>query len=78
MRYSEFWELVTATFGDVEGRTLATELVIGALEDRTAAAALDAGEDPKAVWWALCDVMEIPSALRWGPDRPTRKDLSGR
>lgn len=78
MRYSEFWDLVTVTLGRVEGRTLANELVISALGDRTAAAALEDGADPKAVWWALCDVMDVPVALRWGPDRPPRKGFPDR
>lgn len=73
MRYSEFWELVTVTFGAVQGRALVTELAVTALGDRTAAAALDDGEDPKAVWWALCDVMEVPEARRWGPDKPLKR-----
>jgi len=78
VRYSEFWDLVTVTLGRVEGRTLANELVISALGDRTAAAALEDGEDPKAVWWALCDVMDVPVDLRWGPDRPPRKGFPDR
>lgn len=78
MRYSEFWDLVTVTFGRVEGRTLASELVISVLGDRTAVAALEDGDDPKSVWWALCDAMDVPAALRWGPDRPARKGLPGR
>ena len=73
MRYSEFWDLVTDTFGRTQGRALVTELAITALGDRTAAAALDDGEDPKAVWWALCDVMEVPAAARWGPEKPPRR-----
>ena len=49
------------------------ELVERRIEDdmdplRAAAQALEAGEDPRTVWWALCDAMEIPAARRWGPD----------
>jgi len=72
VRYSEFWELVDDVFGRL-GRTLARDQVVGALDDRTAVQALDAGEDPAAVWRALCDAMEVPTAQRWGRDRPRRR-----
>ena len=72
MRYSEFWELVTDVFGPQMGRTLATDQVIGALEDRTCVEALAAGEDPKAVWRALCDAMAVPQSDRWAV--PARRE----
>jgi hypothetical protein len=72
VRYSEFWEAVADVFGDRLGRVLVAEHVVDALGDRTAAQALDAGEDPRVVWWALCDAMEVPTARRWGPDLPSR------
>ncbi len=72
MRYSEFWELVDDVFGP-QGRTLARDLAIGELDDRTAVAALEAGEDPADVWRALCDAQDVPAALRWGHPRPPRK-----
>jgi len=72
VRYSEFWELVDDVFGRL-GRTLARDQVVGALDDRTAVQALDAGEDPAAVWRALCDAMDVPTAQRWGRDRPRRR-----
>ncbi len=69
MRYSEFWDAVVDVFGDRMGRVLVDEQVVDALGDRTAAQALEAGEDPRAVWWALCDAMEVPDgpALGAGP-----------
>ena len=72
VRYSEFWELVDDVFGP-QGRTLARDLVVGALEDRTAVVALEAGEDPADVWRALCDAQDVPAALRWGHPRPRRQ-----
>jgi hypothetical protein len=72
VRYSEFWELVDDVFGP-EGRTLARDLVVGALDDRTAEQALAAGEDPVVVWRALCDAQAVPSELRWGRPRPRRR-----
>ena len=39
MRYSEFWELVEEVLGSAHGRELVATLVVGALENRTPAAA---------------------------------------
>ena len=65
MRYSEFWELVDDVLGPI-GRTLTTDQVLGALGDRTSVQALEAGEEPRTVWRALCDAMEVPERDRWG------------
>jgi hypothetical protein len=69
VRYSEFWSLVDDVFGDAYGRTLADVQVLTVLGSRTAVQALDDGVDPRAVWHALCDAMEVPEARRWGSDR---------
>lgn len=66
VRYSEFWDLVTDVFGAPMGRVLVADQVLTALGDRTAAQALEAGEDPRAVWRALCDAMQVPAGDRWG------------
>lgn len=72
VRYSEFWELVDDVFGPAVGRELARTHVLEALGDRTSSEALDAGTDPRRVWRALCDAMQVPEARRWGSDRPRR------
>jgi hypothetical protein len=69
MRLREFWQLVDEVFGRAHGRALAHDLVLTALGDRSAAAALEDGDEPRAVWHALCDAMEVPDALRFGTDR---------
>lgn len=66
VRYSEFWDLVEDVFGARMGRTLTQDQVLGALGDRTSVQALDDGEDPRTVWRALCDAMDVPAAERWG------------
>ena len=43
--------------------------MLGSLEHRTAAEALDAGVNPKTVWFAICEEQEIPQERRWGPDK---------
>lgn len=79
VRYSEFRDLVEDVFGAQIGRTLVEDQVLGPLGDRTAAQALDDGEEPRAVWRALCDAMDVPQALRWGSDRrpPGRGRVTG-
>ncbi len=66
VRYSEFWSLVDEVLGRAHGRVLAGSLRLGALGDRTAEVALAENEDPRDVWHALCDELEIPDSRRWG------------
>ena len=75
VRYSEFWDLVDDVFGPQIGRTIAQDQALGALDDRTGVQALADGEEPRAVWRALCDAMAVPEQDRWGsltrrPRRP--------
>ena len=69
MRHREFWQLVDEVFGPGVGRALAREQVLAALGDRTPVEALDAGVQPRDVWHALCDAMDVPDADRWGRDK---------
>lgn len=76
MRHSEFWSLVDGEFGPGYGRTLTRDHVVGALGHRTADQALEAGVDPRTVWFALCDEFEVPLERRWGREehaRPRRR-----
>lgn len=68
MRHREFWALVEEVFGEGYGRTLAADQVLGALGNRTAAQAIEDGEEPKTVWHTLCDALDVPQARRWGAD----------
>jgi hypothetical protein len=54
-----------AVFGAAYAKSLAADLVVGALGSRTAAAALESGVQPRQVWDALCDAMEVSDAERW-------------
>ena len=69
MRVSTFWELMGHEFGGGYSRVLARDLVMTELDNRTAADALEAGVDPKRVWFAVCRAQEIPEHRWWGPDR---------
>jgi hypothetical protein len=70
VRHSEFWQLMDDEFGAGYARTVARDQVMAALGGRTAQEALRARVPPRQVWSALCDLMEVPSARRWGRDRP--------
>ena len=58
-------------FGPVRAASVAHDHVFAALGGRSVDEALDAGEDPKLVWFAVCDTFEVPGDLRYGlPDDP--------
>ncbi len=73
VRHSEFWQLMDDEFGSAYARTLARELVMSGLGERTAEQALAGHEDARAVWWAVCDAMDVPPERRWGPDDVRRR-----
>ena len=60
-------------FGLVYAKSLAADLVIGALGSRTADEALAAGVPPRQVWDAVCGAMELPEATRWAYREPAKK-----
>ena len=68
MRNREFWQLVDEVVGASYGRTLAADQVLSALGDRTVEQAIEDGVEPRVVWHALCDAMDVPDARRWGTD----------
>lgn len=69
MRLSEFWEVADAVFGPDYSRTLAREFSLTAMGDRTVVACLEDGAEPRDVWHAWCDAMEVPAEARDGGDR---------
>ncbi len=69
MRAREFYTLLDDVFGPEYARTLARELVISDLGDRTAVDALEDGVAPRDVWHALCVAMDVPLSRRDGGDR---------
>ena len=60
MRKTQFHELVEAQFGAVRGASLLVDHVLTRLGGRTAAQAIEAGIDPRDVWWALCADFDVP------------------
>ncbi|QEW00416.1 DUF3046 domain-containing protein [Microbacterium caowuchunii] len=68
MRRSEFDRAVRDEFG-AQGAYLVSDLHLSTMADRTASAALDAGEPARDVWLALCTEMDVPLARRHGVGR---------
>jgi len=68
VRISEFRTLAHEEFGRALADTLVTDLVLAPL-DMTAAQAIEAGTDPRDVWSALCEAMDVPPQRRLGRDR---------
>ena len=69
MRLREFYALLDEVFGTEYARTLAREMVLTDLDSRTSDQALGDGVDPRDVWHALCDAMDVEPARRDGGDR---------
>ena len=55
MKRSEFELAVEEEFGPGYASVVVDDLVLGALEGRTARQALAAGVPPRSVWLALCE-----------------------
>jgi hypothetical protein len=64
VRLTEFWTKMEAQFGAAYADSIARDQVLGTLGGRTAVEALAAGEDPKAVWRAMCEAFEVPARQR--------------
>ncbi len=68
VRLSDFWRLMDDEFGSGYSRVLASELVLGELDGRSARDALDAGVEPRKVWLAICEKQDVPVSRRLGRD----------
>lgn len=66
VRHSEFWQLMEDEFGAGYARTVARDQVVAGLGGRTVDDALAVHVPPRQVWFALCDVMDVPAERRWG------------
>lgn len=61
MRHTEFWVRMEQALGTTYARTWAHQHVLAALDGRTVAQAIDAGEPPKQVWRAVWAELELPA-----------------
>ncbi len=64
VRHTEFWARMEQHLGASYAPVWADQFVIGDLGHRTAAEALDAGLEPKQVWRAVWQVLELPVSER--------------
>ena len=64
MRLSEFWERMSAQFGEAYASHLARHHVFAELGGRTIDEALAEGVPTKDVWRAVCVGLELPESVR--------------
>ncbi len=64
MRLTEFWDRMGQQFGTAYADSVARDQVLSTLDSRTVHEALEAGDDPKDVWWAVCEHFDVPKAKR--------------
>jgi hypothetical protein len=74
MRLSQFNELMSDEFGLEYSAVIRRDLVLGDLNDKTADQAIAQGEDPKAVWLAVCRTAGVPKERWHGLNKNTKKD----
>src|SRR5690242_3948940 len=77
VRISHFWTLMDDEFGAAYAGSLARDHVLGALGNRTVVQALADGEPPRAVWEAICIVMDVPPERRLGRDARVARGAQG-
>lgn len=65
MKHSEFWQVLDVVLGSAYGRSLAADLSLARLGNRTADRALADGEAPDQVWAAMCEELGLPDSARW-------------
>lgn len=73
VRLSQFWQLMDDEFGPGYARVLADRQALAGVGGRTASEALSEGVGPRAVWQAMCDVMDVPQSRRLGVDHRPRR-----
>ena len=60
MRLTEFHDRVRERFGTGYSASVLADHVLAAIGGRTAAQAIEAGVEPRDVWWALCADFDVP------------------
>ena len=64
VRLTEFWDRMSAQFGDVYSQSVAKDFVFDQLGGRTVERALADGVDAKTVWRAVCETFKVPENMR--------------
>lgn len=64
VRLTEFHELVRDEFGQARGDSLLVDHVLPSLGGKSAAEAIEAGQEPREVWRELCAEFDVPPQRR--------------
>ncbi len=64
MRLTVFWERMGERFGTAYAESVARDVSFAAFGGRSVVEALAAGEKPKTVWLAVCDLYDVPAHER--------------
>jgi hypothetical protein len=72
VKLSRFFELVQDEFGDKFAQVVLTDTRLDQLADQTPQQLLDAGEDPKTVWLAICHQLAVPQERWQGKNKTPR------
>lgn len=64
VRLTHFRQLMDEEFGAVRAGSIARDHVFSALDGRTVAEALEAGDEPRAVWRVVCAEFDVPTERR--------------
>ncbi len=64
VRLTDFWQRMEQHLGPAYADSWARDYVLDALGGRTVHQALNAGEDAKVVWRAVCDALRLPPSER--------------
>lgn len=64
VRLTEFHELVREEFGQLRGDSLLVDHVLLSLGGKTAAEAIEAGQEPREVWREMCAEFDVPPSRR--------------
>lgn len=64
MRLTDFWDRMNHQFGRTYAGSVARDQAIARLGGRSVLEALEAGEDPKSVWQAVCEHFDVPVSQR--------------
>ena len=64
VRLTHFRQLMDEEFGRVRAGSIVRDHVFSRLKGRTVEEALEAGEEPREVWRAVCAEFEVPAERR--------------
>ena len=72
-----FWQLMDDEFGAGYARSVASDQALSPLGGLTVDAAIASGREPREVWEAVCEAMDVPVERRWGREKPPHARRDG-